>query len=177
MSANLTQHDNLLLQSYYTFSLLVELKNNNFLESNYFSEMSFGNPEIKRALKDEIKIDNQGCAMMALYSMLVLPLEIVQKSYQSEYEVIRQFLETHTRNTQPTSADKKPIDFIRHIRNSVSHASVEFRENDVVIFSDYNSKIKETFSTELSLSKLGEFINRLQQVHFAYVKNLQSKES
>ena len=43
MSANLTQHDNLLLQSYYTFSLLVELKNNNFLESNYFSEMSFGN--------------------------------------------------------------------------------------------------------------------------------------
>ena len=115
--------------------------------------------------------------------MLVLPLEIVQKSYQSEYEVIRQFLETNTRNTQPTSADKKPIDFIRHIRNSVSHASVEFREkdefreNDVVIFSDYNSKIKETFSTELSLSKLGEFINRLQQVHFAYVKNLQSKES
>lgn len=186
MPANLTSQDNLLLQSYYTVSLLAELCNNNFLESDFFSKMSFGNPEIKRALKDEIKIDNQGCAMMALYSMLVLPREIVQKSYESEYEVIRQFLEIHATNTRTTyKKDKAKICFIGHFRNAVAHAKVEFRPNDVVVFSDSrtykdkktNKEVTESFSTELPLLRLGEFINQLQQVHFAYVKNLQSQKS
>ncbi|MCM1985279.1 HEPN family nuclease [Lyngbya confervoides] len=167
MSTELTQEENLLFQSYYTFSLLTELHNNNLLESEYYDGMVFGVPQIKDDLRS-IGIDNQGCVLIALYVMLVIPKEIVQQKYSSEYDSISQFLRTHTQNTSTTySSDKTIVNFLRHIRNAVAHARVEFRPNDVVIFSDANNK-NESFSTELPLRYLGEFVNQLQKVHIAY---------
>ena len=68
----LKQEDDLLIQSYMTFSLLVELHNHGFVESDYFKEMNFGAPWIKENLL-KVGVDNQGFAMIALYSLLVLP--------------------------------------------------------------------------------------------------------
>lgn len=135
--------------------------------------MTFGAPWIKDELR-KIGVDNQGSALMALYAMLVLPREIIQNSYSSEYDDISSFLNTHTKNTATTyRQDASSVKYIRHIRNAVSHARVEFRPNDAVIFKDENPHTNETFSTELPLAYLGNLIHKLQMVHVAYIRDLQ----
>lgn len=175
MPTTLTQEQNLLFQSYFTVSLLAELKNNNLLASRYFEDMSFGAPWIKDELR-KIGVDNQGCAMMSLYAMLVLPHEIIQKTYSAEYEKIDAFLNTYTQSTASTyNSDLPSVKYLRHIRNAVSHARVEFRPTDAVIFNDENPRTNETFSTELPLRYLGELLHRLQMVQIAYIRDLQKQ--
>ncbi len=172
----LTQKDNLLFQSYFTFVLLVELRNNNFLGSECFGEMSFGSPWIKEELT-KIGVDNQGCALIALYVMLVIPREMISDTYSQQYDAIRRFLKIHTQNTSTTyKKDSPEINFLRHIRNAVSHASVSFRPNDVIVFTDSNARTGERFETELSLQYLGEFIQQLQRVHLEYIRDLQRSQ-
>jgi hypothetical protein len=174
MTAPLTQEQNLLFHSYFTVSLLVELKNNSLLDSDYYKGMPFGAPWIKNELQ-KIGIDNQGCAMMTLYAMLVIPREIVQQAYASEYDKINTFLQTHTQNTNTTyRSDSQSVNHLRHIRNAVAHARVEFRPTDVIIFNDENRHTKETFSTELPLKHLGKLVHELQMVHIAYIQDLQN---
>lgn len=175
MPTTLSQEQNLLFQSYFTVSLLVELKNNNLLASGYFEGMSFGAPWIKDELR-KIGVDNQGCAMMSLYAMLVLPREIIQKTYSDEYEKIDAFLNAHTQNTASTyKSDLPSANYLRHIRNAVAHARVEFRPTDAVIFNDENPRTNEAFSTELPLKYLGKLLHRLQMVHIAYIRDLQQQ--
>ena len=176
MTTSVTQEQNLLFQSYFTVSLLAELKNNNLLGSAYYEGMTFGAPWIKDELRN-IGVDNQGCAMMTLYAMLVLPREIIQQAYASDYDNINTFLQAHTQSTTTTyRSDSPSVNHLRHIRNAVAHARVEFHPNDVIIFRDANPRANETFSTELPLRHLGELIHRLQMVHIAYIQDLQQQK-
>ena len=137
--------------------------------------MTFGVPWIKDELR-KIGVDNQGCAMMLLYAMLVLPREIIQQAYSSEYDKIDAFLKTHTQNTTTTySSDASSVKYLRHIRNAIAHARVEFSPTDAVTFNDENHRTNETFSTELPLNYLGELLHRLQMVHIAYIRDLQKQ--
>lgn len=172
MSSGITQEDNLVLQSYATLSLLAELHNNKLLDSAFFEGMTFGAPWVKEQLRT-IGVDNQGCAMIALYAMLVLPREVVQEAHATEYDAINVWLATNTQNTTTNyQSDNTTVNFIRHIRNAVSHARVAFRPNDVIIFEDENTRRHQSFSTELPLQHLGEFFTRLQAVHLAYIKKM-----
>ncbi|MBE0434224.1 MAG: hypothetical protein IBX56_00280 [Methylomicrobium sp.] len=81
----LTQEENLVLQTYYTTSLLAELKNNNFIGSEFFDPMNF----VQACIKDELKkidVDNQGTLLMILYALLVVPRELTGKKYKQEQE-------------------------------------------------------------------------------------------
>jgi hypothetical protein len=177
MPTILTQEENLLFQSYFTACLLTELANHKFLESDYYNSMKFGASWVKGELR-KIGVDNQGCAMMMLYAMLVLPREIVQQAYSSEYDDINTFLKTCTKNTATTyRSDASSVEYVRHIRNAVAHARVEFRPKDAIIFEDEHPGTSETFSTELPLPYLGELIHRLQMVHIAYIQNLQRQSA
>jgi hypothetical protein len=104
--------------------------------------------------------------------MLVVPKELLEQRHADEFEKVRESLEANCTDTTTTySRDTPTVDYVRHIRNSVAHARVSFRPNDVVIFSDsYGS---DTFSTELPLSKAGELIHRLQMIHVKHVQELQ----
>lgn len=176
MTTEFTQEDNLILQSYITVSLLVELKNNDLLTSAYFEGMTFGVPWIKDQLRS-ICVDNQGCAMMSLYAMLVLPREIVQNAYSTEYDAINDFLRVHTKNTTTNyRCDNPTTKYLRHIRNAVAHARSTFRPNDAVVFTDENKRTNESFSTELPLAHLGEFVHRLESVHVAYIQTMQQRD-
>jgi hypothetical protein len=172
----LTQEQNLLFHSYFTVSLLVELKSNDLLKSDYFDGMRFSAPWIKDELR-KIGVNNQGCAMMLLYAMLVLPREIIHEDYSSEYDKIDDFLKKHTKNTATTyRSDVSSVKYLRHIRNAVAHASVKFSFTDTVIFNDENPRNnEERFSTELSLQHLSELLHLLQMVHIAYIQDLQKQ--
>lgn len=175
MTTGLTQEDNVVIQSYLTVALLAELHNNNLLESPFFGEMTFGAPWVKELLC-EVGIDNQGCAIIALYAMLVLPREIVGQAFASEYAAINSFLSANTQHTYSSyQSDMPSINYIRHIRNAVSHGRIEFRPNDAIVFKDENMRANESFSTELPLNQLGELISRLQNVHLAYIKDMNQR--
>ncbi|MBO0612716.1 HEPN family nuclease [Thiothrix fructosivorans] len=162
------QKDDLLLQSSMTYSLLAELHNHGFVKSDYFEKMNFGTPWFKSHLQ-KMGVGNKGFVMIALYSMLVLPKEVMQNTYPTEYENIREFVKKNARNITSTyKSDIQNVDFIRHIRNAVAHANVEVRSNDVIIFYDKNSH-KEEFKCEFPIDKLGELLNKLQSIHFKYI--------
>lgn len=165
----ITQADNLILQAYYTTSLIAELKNNHFVESDFFQNMAFGQPAIKEGLK-EIGVDNQGSALMALYAMLVIPREILKEKYGSEYAALNDFLKGVVTNTATNYPNDSPnINFLRHIRNSVAHAQVEFEPNSYVLFRDKDERCGFQFETRLPLDSLGMFIGKLQLLHLRYV--------
>lgn len=156
---------------------MVELKNHDFLHSEYFNGMQFGSPWIKESLKD-IKIDNQGALLIALYAILVIPRQLSQDEFKNEYSEIDDFLRRNTSETKTTyESDKTSIKFLRHIRNAVAHSRVSFSPNSFVEFSDESDNMKtkntEQFSTRLQLTRVGEFVDQLQKIHLAYIPKLQ----
>ena len=166
----ISQSDNLLLQSYYSVSLLVELRNNNFLESQFFEGMSFGAPWIKAGIKT-IGVDNQGSLLMSLYAMLVIPRELVFHKYEKNVNEIQRFLRANCKvikNDYQTKNEK--INFLRHMRNSVSHASVEFDPNNTVTFTDTNPRSKKIIQFKLPLILIKELLTKSQEVHLQHIR-------
>jgi hypothetical protein len=92
----ITRQEDLILQSYFTVSLLVELGKNQFFSSDYFKSMSFGSPDIKKFLEKN-GVDNQGSAIMSLYAMLVVPCELIKDNYEDEFSEMNVFLAQKTK--------------------------------------------------------------------------------
>lgn len=173
----ITQKENLILQSYMTVSLLAELGNNKFFESEYFSEMSFGSPDIKKFLQAN-GIDNQGCAIMSLYAMLVVPYELIRTKFPDEFSSMNDFLKNKVKivntsyHTNPSESD-----LMYHIRNSVAHCRISFTEGKSIVFTDSNRNQTKEFTGELLLSDLGMFIHNLQLViQVEVIKDIQSRQ-
>jgi hypothetical protein len=168
------QKDDLLLQSSIMYALLAELHNDRFVTSDYFEKMNFSEPWFKTRLQKN-GVGNKGFVMIALYSLLVLPKEVILNIDPTEYENIREFVKKHARNITSTyKSDIQNVDFIRHIRNAVAHANVALGPNDVIIFSDKNprnSNSIEEFKCELPIDKLIDLLPKLQSIIFKYINS------
>ena len=168
------QKDDLLLQSSIMYALLAELHNDRFVTSDYFEKMNFSEPWFKTRLQKN-GVGNKGFVMIALYSLLVLPKEVILNIDPTEYENIREFVKKHARNITSTyESDIPNVDFIRHIRNAVAHANVALGPNDVIIFSDKNprnSNSIEEFKCELPIDKLIDLLPKLQSIIFKYINS------
>lgn len=172
----ITKEENLILQSYVTTSLLAELGNNKFFVSKYFEQMNFGQPAIKEILSKQ-GIDNQGCAIMSLYAMLVVPYELIRTKFQSDFAVMNQFLFKSVKNSTTTYHDcVSKSDFMYHLRNAVAHCRVEFKDRDCMVFSDQNSSGNKKFKADLPLVQLSEFVHKLQGIQLKVVKGIQSRK-
>lgn len=176
----LTQEQNLIFQSYFSFAFITELKNNNFLDSDFFKSMKFGSPWIKTEIQ-KLGINNQGLLLMALYSMLVIPRQLIQDQFEDEYNEIDVYLDAVTKNTHTEYASDSPtIKYLQHIRNAVAHSRVSFIPDISVKFCDqrknYNTNKTDHFSTEIPLSKFGEFLIKLQTIHLKYISKLQGQQ-
>lgn len=174
----ITQEENLILQSYITTSLLAELGNNNFFQSDYFDAMKFGQPTIKEILKMS-GVDNQGCAIMSLYAMLVVPYELIRSKHQDEFTLMNEFLISKTIiNATTYHLDPSVSDLMYHLRNAVAHCRVSFVDGKFIVFEDFNQSRKKQFSGKLSLIDLSAFIHKLQLViQMKVVKDIQSGSS
>ncbi len=82
-----TAEDNLLIQSYFTTAFLLELKNKDFLNSDYYKNASFEDKFVKESLP-KVGIDNQGTLLMMLYTMLVVPKQLLEKDFPVEFEAL-----------------------------------------------------------------------------------------
>lgn len=166
----ITQEDNLLIQSYITTSFLVELKNNNFLSSDYFKNLSFGDRNVKELLP-QIGIDNQGALLMSLYSMLVIPKQLISDKFPTEFDDLNKKIGILKSSEQSTyKSDKIKIDYIRHIRNAVAHARVNFQPNQDVTFYDDDKNQKCTIT--IPLVNVSIFFNDLQRIFILYYNSL-----
>lgn len=162
------QKDDLLLQSSIMYALLAELHNDRFVTSDYFEKMNFSEPWFKTRLQKN-GVGNKGFVMIALYSLLVLPKEVIPNTDEN----IREFVKEHARNITSTyKSDIPNVDFIRHIRNAVAHANVALGPNDVIIFSDKNPRNSiEEFKCELPIDKLIDLLPKLQSIIFKYINS------
>lgn len=172
---NLSQDENIILQSYLAVSLLAELTNNRFLESDCFSKMNFGNPSLKPLLC-QVGVDNQGCLLMVLYAMLCIPKETIFSMYKGEFdkintEIAKYAISTHT--TYGRDANGK-IDYVRHIGNAVAHVKVKFVGTSIQ-FADEDRKSHERFVTQIPLSKVGAILMELQKLTYKYVDDIKSR--
>lgn len=174
MNMDLTQEDNLLIQSYFTIAFLIELKNNDFLKSDCYKKLPFEDNFIKENLPS-IGIDNQGNLLMTLYTMLVIPKELLADKFPTEFAELNNIVENIKSEAKSSyKKDQKEIDYIRHIRNAVAHARVEFMPNESVKFTDEKNK-REKCTITIPLVKVGKFLTELQKLFMKYIETLKVK--
>ena len=177
MNMDYTQEDNILIQSYFTIAFLAELKNNNFLKSDCYKKMQFQDKFIKENLPS-IGIDNRGNLLITLYTMLIIPKEFLFDTYPTEFEKLNDTIENIKSEANSSyKHDQKKINYIRHIRNAVAHARVEF-VNNAVKFTDKNRTEKnrtEKCTITIPLMNVGPFLTELQKIFMKHIETLKVK--
>jgi hypothetical protein len=151
----LNDEDNLLIQSACSAVLILELaKSDNFVKSDFFRQENFRYPECMNIFgslgeTNKIQVGNQGSLLMVLYALLALPKEKLFTNLAQEFEDINIYIEKEkidSSSAYQSDIDRKKQgkkwDYVRHIRNAVSHGCVEFPGNNEIIFRDMNKKIK-----------------------------------
>lgn len=175
----LTKEDNLIIQSMLTSSLLIDLSfaNKEFIKSEFFKGMHAYYPKVKENfLNEKIPIGNEGTALMLLYALLVIPRELISETYKKEYGEINAFLAEKAMNVIDTYKVKN--DFLRHIRNAVSHAKVEFEyttKSKMITFKDKHGK-NEVFSAAFDLNDISILIaDKLFKIHQKYMEDISDR--
>lgn len=175
-----SQEDNLLIQSYFTTAFLYELQNLDFLNSEYYKDADFQDKYVQEHLPS-IGIGNRGALLMTLYSLLIVPKELIEKKYRKEFSNLNIFVDTIKSDVKTNyEKDKNSVDYIRHIRNSVAHANVEFTSQNEVVFLDHNkyydqkkkSLIIEDCSITIPLVEIDLFMNQLKKIFAEHIDKL-----
>jgi hypothetical protein len=192
MTKTYPQEFDMIVQSLSTVALINSMgptcvgDDSDALRRSEFYKMLALDPLVKWAI-DQTGVGNRGFALMSLYALLLLPKELISDCYADEYAAIEDEMPQWTQNTR--NIGYKKLQYIRHIRNAVAHGNIEFDTEDVIRFRDsgkeygnlrsqcQNCNDKEyevipcEFSTEIKLSNLGCFLNRLQSVHMRYIQD------
>ena len=143
--STISQEESLLLQCLATTSLLGELSNANFLESDYYKQLSFSNKNIKNILT-QFGLRNPATMQMMLYALLTVPRETLSRTAYSVLEtyverinpLVSTLIETETMSTYDNEDSCEKIDYFRRIRNAVAHSKCNYfsdRGKNFVIFS------------------------------------------
>jgi len=174
MNMDYTKEDDILIQSYFTIAFLLELVNNNFLESDCYKKMQFQDNFIKENLPS-IGIDNRGCLIVALYTMLIIPKEFLFDKYPTEVEKLNDTIENIKSEANSSyQYDQEKIDYIRHIRNAIAHLRVEFVDK-AVKFTDENKKMTQKCTITIPLMNVGTFLTELQKIFMKHIETLKVK--
>ncbi|MGL5051945.1 MAG: hypothetical protein ACRC6E_15140 [Fusobacteriaceae bacterium] len=177
-----SQEDNLIVQTYSTMALLINLQQVNFLESEYYkNKISDRDILMKTSLEKTGEIDGQGALLLAFYTYLVIPKELLSTRYKAELSKINKFIMNidgmEYETEYPNEQKGEEIDYIKHIRNAISHCNVEFDPKKTVSFKDQHPYDKSIYSClKIPLKSIGEILSKLQHLIFNHVKTTYSKK-
>ena len=168
---NYSNNDNLLIQGYFTTAFLSELKTANFLDSDYYKNCQFQDKFVQDNLP-KVGIDNRGTLLMVLYTLLVMPRELLETNFPNEFHSLNGAVEKLATSTTSTyTNDAQVVDHVRHLRNAVAHARIEFKQDDTVIFCDENGR-GSVWEATFPLSNIGHLLTALQAVFMKYVESV-----
>ena len=165
---------NILIQANSVSYLLIALKQNNFLKSNYYNS-EFNLSSDIRKIFNQVDIDNQGCLLMILYTILLMPKEIFFQNFKTDFISLADFMDNE-QSIKITSTNNKKIrkeDYIRHLRNSIAHSSVSFIPNESVTFSD-SHKGKSVVTIEIPLNKIPDILSILFEILKKFMLKMQN---
>ncbi len=169
---NLSNNDLLLINSYFITHFLVELNNAQFLESEFYKNMQFKDRFVHEHLA-KVGIANQGTLLIMLYTLLVLPRQLLEESFPQEFENLNGVIEDIAlKKTSNYKKDYPKADHVRHLRNAVAHARVEF-DNNVFIFRDENG-YGDIWEVAISREKIGTLLESLKSIFAKYVESKKS---
>ncbi len=179
-----TQEENIIIQSFLNSILFTTLRKNNFFNSSYFKEMEFdANKEIDSWIKttlQQIEIDNQARLLTALYELLVIPKECLENLFKADFDNLEKEIKSIILEEESNYRyDKDGIKYVRHIRNAVAHANVEFLPNEHVEFLDsYEDKKGNEYKCRIRipLCNLGVLIRELLTINIKYINSLSEKQ-
>ncbi|MBM6673383.1 HEPN family nuclease [Marseilla massiliensis] len=175
-----SNQENLIIQSTCNAVLLLTLSKESeiFIDSDFFKRIDFPFPKIKEMYeKGQIKVGNQGMLLACLYSLLVLPKELILDAYKDDYKAVNAWIDDNKEETDTYPAGRYPSDLkhIYHLRNSISHGNVEFddtnQENVICIFKD-NDNSGHNYSLKLSTANVGILASELLKAQEKYMDNL-----
>lgn len=178
-NAHPTGNQSLIVQAMASISLLVELSNANFLNSEYFEKMHFDNESYKGILKQS-GIGNPAVMHFALYAYLVIPKEILKREgfylsdglYKGLNDYIATIVEKESYSTYPNENSLNTIPYCEHIRNAIAHSKSSFEvENGVSYVKFIDERYRDNCRCEIKLKTMnvGEIIARLSDILTVYL--------
>ena len=174
--------ENLIIQSTCNAVLLssLSMKGEEFIKSDFFKNMDFLFPKIKGMYESgQTGVGNQGMMLVCLYSLLVLPKELILNTYPDEYKKVNTWINEHKEKTEtdtyPSGRYAEDFKHIYHLRNAVSHGNVEFddanRKNIICIFTDKDNAGHE-YRLKLSTSNVGCLVRELCHAQQRYMDDI-----
>lgn len=180
-----SKETNLVVQSALSAVLLMDLSINSkgFIESDFFNSLE--TKTINKVVYQFYKtgrtgVGNQGAMLMCLYSVLVLPKELLGNKYAKLYKQINQAIAKIGGEVLVDSYREHSPNYVKHIRNAIAHAQVRFDEsqpsskeeekNIFVTFTD--KKGRKKFEVKFHVSQIPKILLTLLKVHDAYLHNL-----
>lgn len=153
VNMRLTDNESIFCQAIAMTSLLTVLSNEDFLHSDYYNNLQFsGNDENIKKILEVSGLGNPATMQMFLYSLLVMPKEILGKEYTAysesgvgEVNELIFKLAEKVETTYPDVKGQKIDNWYRHIRNAVAHSKCSYCQKDnicYVSFYDENPRNK-----------------------------------
>jgi ubiquinone/menaquinone biosynthesis C-methylase UbiE len=175
----ITPEESLLLQGVSTVALIGELSNANFLAADYFKNLPFSDDQFKNVLIQS-GIGNPATMQMMLYMLLVVPTGMLSIPEYAKLEThlnkinpfIGNLVESTTSSNYKDENTRSKIDYVRHIRNAVSHSSCVYETISgqcFVTFKDRNKKTKEYCSIKITCANVGNSLTKLQYYIMEYL--------
>jgi hypothetical protein len=158
---------------------MAELSVARFETSDYVNNL----PMLDKQFKDILLasgIGNPATMQMFLYALLVVPQGVLSDPTYEKLETyliqlnpyIAQLIESDTSSTYKSETDFSKINYIRHIRNAVAHASCKYElvlGRTYVTFIDRNTSKDEHCSIKMETLKVGWILARLQTLIMEYL--------
>ena len=185
----LTPNESIFCQALAMTSLLGELNNSKFLESEYYQNLRFsGNSENFRKILNASGLGNPATMQMFLYILLVMPKEILKDfdrkfSAQCEVEINQLFLNlvvnVNTTYNKESNNNLATVNYYKHTRNAVSHAKCCYEvKNNVcyVTFKDENPRdVSQHCQFTIKTEDMGRIIKKLQMQIMMFLNSQWSK--
>lgn len=189
---NLTEQESIFCQALAITSLLTELSDRDFLNSDYYKKyISFtGNNAIFKEILDRSRLGNPATMQMFLYILLVMPKETLSGLNNSTISSWGNELKTKIPSFSPvvtttylgeSNSNLTTIDYYRHIRNAVSHSKCVYKTENgrcYVTFIDEKPKqASQHCEIKMLTSDVGKMLGLLQKQIMTYLNAQWSKRS
>lgn len=171
------QYDSYFLQALATTALISALANNQYLKDDHFQILKFDNDSFKNIIKLS-GIGNPATLQMFLYALLVAPYEMNKEhKLNMEFEKLNQYISKYIIDSQSNySYDINEINYIRHIRNSISHSKCNFfaeNNNCFITFWDQDNSHGNSYKCDFTIrtADVGKLLEKIQLIILTYFQN------